>query len=401
MAGNTLAALSIVSPENNGVGNFLGAQANAINNKSARMAQDASALQAKQDAMKGFYTVSAGVLRDGVANPDEWESALDFMEQGGSDPAFVSRLRGRPEMAEVLLNSSTEGMKYLHDERMMDLELEKLLGEVNKQRQEAGDSEQIDGILRKHAPDLADAYKSGMLDGPKAYEELQKRLNPGSDREAPPSGYRYTDTGDLEATPGGPSDPTNPLNQKKLAGGEDRPLTSIEQKELWEADDAVKAGENVMPMLEKMITLSKTAWDGPAADAGTTVGTWFGDANSKDTQELKNLTTAQALEQLKAVFGGMPTEGERKILLEIQGSVGENRDVRERIYRRALELAQRRVEANRTKMESIRTGDYRNAGSDTGGGAGVPEAPPVGTVEDGQRFLGGDPGDPNNWELAQ
>lgn len=402
MALGTPIALSIQQPQISAVGNFLTSQSNAIDRRSAEMAQASAELQAKQDAMKGFYALSAGVLRDGVVNPDEWESALDVIEQGGADPQFVGRLRGRPEMAEVLANSSSEGLKYLQNERMLDLEYEKLLAEISRDQQAdqkaADDASSIDAILRKHAPDIADAYKSGMLDGPKAYEELQKRLNPDQGREAPPSGYRYTDVGDLEATPGGPADPNNPLNQKKLLS--DRQLSATEQKELWEADDAVKAGENAIPMIERMVDLNTRAWDGPLADAGTSIGSLFGDANSVDTQELRNLTTAQALEQLKAVFGAMPTEGERKILLEIQGSVGQSRAVRERIYGRALDMAKRRVEMNRAKMESIQTGDYRRVGGNTGSG-GALEAPAIGTVEDGHRFLGGDPGDPNNWEVAQ
>jgi len=361
MALSSLPALQVASPENHAMEAFMAGQERVQAMQARKQQMDQSALDAKRRGMEGFYVLSAGVLRDGVVKPDEWEDALDVMEQGGADPAFIQRLRGKPQMAEILARSSTEALKVAHDERMMDLEYEKLANELQKSSDEDARKQQIDAILRKHAPDIADAYKWGMLDGPKAYAELQKRLNPGTDREPPPSGYRYTDTGDLQAIPGGPQDPENPLNNKKVA---DQPLTSAETKELFNAQDAVTAGETAVPMIEQMIALNKTAWDGPLAEAGTAVGSMFGDKNSVDTQDLKNLVTGQALEQLKAVFGAMPTEGERKILLEIQGSVGQPREVRQRIYDRALSMAKRRIEINKAKAEGIRTGDYKEPGYD-------------------------------------
>lgn len=42
--------------------------------------------------------------------------------------------------------------------------------------------------------------------------------------------------------------------------------------------------------------------------------------------------------------------------------------------------------------------DFNGAGT---GSPNSPKAPPVGTVEDGYRFKGGDPADPNNWEQVQ
>lgn len=368
--GNAL-ALQVQTPDINTVGNFQASQANAQNMAAQKQDIANSQLEAKKRGMQGLYVLSAGVLRDGVVNPDEWEEAMDLAEQSGTDPEFIKRLRGKPQLAQVLARSSAEALKFGHDERMMDLEYEKLANEIAKAGEESGNQEKVDAILRKHAPDIADAYSSGMLDGPKAYEALEKRLN-GNQDDAP-EGYRYTDAGDMEAVPGGPQDPENPLNKKKVA---DRSLTTAETKELFDAQDAITAGEAAVPMLEKMLTLNQTAWDGPLADAGTSVGAMFGDKNSADTQELKNLTTAQALEQLKAVFGGMPTEGERKILLEIQGAVGQARDVRKRIFDRALEAAKRRIESNRAKAEGIKTGDYKMPDSGAAapsGGSGDPD----------------------------
>ena len=88
----------------------------------------------------------------------------------------------------------------------------------------------------------------------------------------------------------------------------------------------------------------------------------FGEQGGIATQELKNVVTAQALESLKAVFGGMPTEGERKILLEIQGSVDQPKPVREAIYKRARAAAERRIAENARKAAALRSGQYFEGG---------------------------------------
>ena len=46
----------------------------------------------------------------------------------------------------------------------------------------------------------------------------------------------------------------------------------------------------------------------------------FSRGGGKETVELHNIVATNAVEQLKAVFGGNPTEGERKILIDLQGS---------------------------------------------------------------------------------
>lgn len=147
--------------------------------------------------------------------------------------------------------------------------------------------------------------------------------------------------------------------KEKPTGGIPSPTIA---KEIFEADEGVMAGQNVISALDQAIALNQTAWDGPVADLGTQVGALFGDASSVDTQQLKNLVTAQALDQLKATFGAMPTEGERKILLEIQGSVNQPREVRDRIFKRAREAAERRIKFNQEKAAGLRSGEYFDPG---------------------------------------
>lgn len=147
--------------------------------------------------------------------------------------------------------------------------------------------------------------------------------------------------------------------KEKPQGGTPSPTIA---KEIFEADEGAQAGESVLGGLDRAIELNKTAWDGPAADAGTQVGALFGDQNSVDTQNLKNVVISQALDQLKATFGGMPTEGERKILLDIQGSVTQPRAVREEIFERARKAAERRIKFNKERADGLRNGDYFDEG---------------------------------------
>jgi hypothetical protein len=87
--------------------------------------------------------------------------------------------------------------------------------------------------------------------------------------------------------------------------------------------------------------------------------------------ELNNIVTGQALEQLRAVFGGMPTEGERKILLEVQGSVNMKASQRKEIYERAIQMAERRMEQSTQKAKQLREGSFFTPN----GGPAAPSAP--------------------------
>jgi|SRR5215217_1272657 len=144
----------------------------------------------------------------------------------------------------------------------------------------------------------------------------------------------------------------------KAQTGRDAPMNSTIQKELFEADEAVQAGQAVLQGLDRAMELSPQAYDGPWADQRSYGASMFGDQGGIATQELKNVVTSQALESLKAVFGGMPTEGERKILLEIQGSVDQPKPVREAIYKRARQAAERRIAENARKAAALRSGQY-------------------------------------------
>lgn len=138
------------------------------------------------------------------------------------------------------------------------------------------------------------------------------------------------------------------------------PLSATAQKELFEADEMVQASRNALGMLREAKRLNQTAYSGigakPRAVIASNLGMGAGGAD--DTINLDNLMTGQALESLKATFGGMPTEGERKILLDIQASADKTPAQRKSILERAEQAAQRRIKFNEKKANALRSGTY-------------------------------------------
>jgi hypothetical protein len=152
-------------------------------------------------------------------------------------------------------------------------------------------------------------------------------------------------------------------NQKKIFREEQsKNLAKFNQEEVKKADDAVEAGRNALRSIGEMSELSKQSYGGFGASGRAAVASQFGNQAAINTQLLEQKITTTALEQLKATFGGNPTEGERKILLDVQGSVGKVAAVREQIFKDAAEAARRRVKYNQKYANAMRTGTYMNYG---------------------------------------
>jgi hypothetical protein len=117
------AALQVAQPQINPVGYFNESQRAAVQEQQA-------GLEMKKQGLQGLYMMSAGMLRDGEVNPDEWEQGLDWMEQQGADPQAIAQLRGKPHMADVLAKGSAEALRYSLDAQGFDLALKKFEQEL-------------------------------------------------------------------------------------------------------------------------------------------------------------------------------------------------------------------------------------------------------------------------------
>lgn len=209
---------------------------------------------------------------------------------------------------------------------------------------------------------------AGVLDTPK---DEGFSLSPGQ--------KRYDGQGNLiaESAPnGGMVASTDPVTGE-VTYGATRKLSASDQKEVYEASDIIQNANSAKGALTRAdsIRQGKTGAEpysgfGAGARAGLArLPDWLvPDAiASKErgaaTTEYSTLVNEQALSNLKAIFGGNPTEGERSILLQMQAIADYTPEEQERIIKNAISAADRRINFNQGKIKSIQTGDYGALGT--------------------------------------
>ncbi|MGP5531223.1 hypothetical protein ACTXMK_05385 [Psychrobacter celer] len=139
-----------------------------------------------------------------------------------------------------------------------------------------------------------------------------------------------------------------------------RKLNTTEQKKLFEIQDQQNADKSVIQTLDKMMKLVDNSYSGVAATGRargmSNIG--LGGERADNTVLYDNLATSQALAQLKATFGAAPTEGERKILMDIQASASKTPMQKKQIIAQAFRAVQARQKYREELANGIRTGRY-------------------------------------------
>ena len=142
-------------------------------------------------------------------------------------------------------------------------------------------------------------------------------------------------------------------------------ISATLQKELVEVDDLAQNSSNVGDALRRALSINDKAYSGYQATARAKVRSNLPgqDASADATIELENLIAGQGLESLRAIFGGNPTEGERKILLDLQASTDKTPAQRKAIIERAIQAADKRQQFAKNRAEAIRSGTYLSQGA--------------------------------------
>ena len=127
-------------------------------------------------------------------------------------------------------------------------------------------------------------------------------------------------------------------------------------------EDQLASGQQSLEDLKQAYKLNTNSFEGGWLDKAQRAA--LEAAGSKDpkvvnTRVMENLLGAQGLAKLKATFGGAPTEGERAILMELEGIGAKTRKERSEIMMRAYTVLQDRVKREQKRLQQISTGRYR------------------------------------------
>jgi len=211
-------------------------------------------------------------------------------------------------------------------------------------------------------------YQNASLDLQERRLQNAENSSGGDSQPKAPAGYQFLPDGSLTPIKGGPAD--------KQGGSAKTQLSSQAQKELFEADDMINAGNNIITAIDAAMQYNDKAYSGIGASQRAFARSQFGDDEAANaTIQMDNIIKDQALSSMKAIFGGNPTEGERAILLQLQASTEKTPAQRAEILGRAKQAALRRMEINKQKAQSLRSGSYFNESPE-------PEQPSADNIDD-------------------
>ena len=169
----------------------------------------------------------------------------------------------------------------------------------------------------------------------------------------------------------------------KMPREDAQPLSATDKKFILEADEGVLAAQTAIQSLQRAKELSAGASSLPLPNVVNRARAWFGNEAASNTIQMDNEITTNALSQLKSIFGAAPTEGERKLLLDIQGSSSLPHADRVKIFERAERLAQTRLKLNQDRSNELRGGTfYKPQGQ--GAAPGKASQPAADTSKPGQ-----------------
>ena len=241
-------------------------------------AQDAAAQVAKIDKAQGEIKRRTQLL-SGIKSPMQLAAVIPELEKQGVDVSEIRQIPFRTDWQTALDGMIQQGLS--HSERMdfMKQSLAEQAAALDWQKAD------VDLQYKREGAELDQARLAETIRNNKAGAAVDwyRAQNPAATSTAggkPPTGYRYTANGDLEAIPGGPADAKAQALANQRASGSTDVAASIAT--LRDAYDRLEAGGGITST--KKGALSNVL----AAGSSSTVGQMLGRAAGSKNQSARN-----------------------------------------------------------------------------------------------------------------
>jgi hypothetical protein len=155
------------------------------------------------------------------------------------------------------------------------------------------------------------------------------------------------------------------LAQQKFEYGKekDTKLTPAEVKMKSETEDLIGNADQALRDLKQAYKLNPNTFDGSLLDKGARLlleNTASNDPKVVATRTLENLLSKEAIGKLRASFGANPTEGERAILLQLEGINSKSQKERAAIMLNTFEALGESIKRQKKRLNEINAGLYRD-----------------------------------------
>ena len=256
------------------------------------------------------------------------------------------RMAGAKEDLATLRQLSTEGMK---DKRTIATELIKDYVKSGQPESSAG----------KQAKD------EGLIPGtPEFQKRVEKIAEMNVERQMAQINAALANIGNAQA---------NQALQKQrfdFQQEQSTKLTPTEIKLKEETETALGSITDAMGSLNRAYSLNPNTFDGTFVDIAKQK--MLEQTNPKDprvlaTREQRNLLSKGAISNLRAAFGGNPTEGERNALLELEGLDSKSKEERAQIMKNTYKLLKDRRDRQSKRLGEISSGAFRASQPTPGG----------------------------------
>jgi len=143
-----------------------------------------------------------------------------------------------------------------------------------------------------------------------------------------------------------------------------------ERRQIFKTEDGINTAMGTLKSLEQALALNEQAYEGSLSGWRKTLGqlTSSNDPQYVATENFDNLQITAAIQNLKNMFPGSVTEGERQALVDLQAVSKYPRAVRDQIIRRGMEAVKTVISRETDRLERLKGGEYSSRGGSSTGG---------------------------------